>query len=214
MASTVLTTISLTLEAEKGLVKEIRAVPNILNEGNEAEPTKELEDPAAEKASLDGHNLTNNKTNSQENSSTNNQDLDVQLEKGAQKNSTNKREALPANIQNEDDFQEKRNEDGKFQSISISNHDQDRHLPGLSKPQKEKFKSFPGLSNPRQDILLLHGPGQRYSIEKSSDIPELKSDEEVLIQVRLKIIAYTTLLKSIGGCNRIESCGLERPVGR
>lgn len=193
MASTVLTTISLTLEAEKGLVKEIRAVPTTLNEGNETGLTKELEDPAAEKASLDVHNLINNKTNSQETPSTNNQDLDIQLEKGNKKRSPNERETLPTTTQNEDNSQEKRNEDGKFQNISISNHDQDGHLPCLSKPQQEKFKNFPGLSKPRQDVLLLHGPGQRYSIEKSRDIPELKSDEEVLIQVRrtsLDIIIY------------------------
>ncbi len=37
--------------------------------------------------------------------------------------------------------------------------------------------------NPKQDMLLLHGPGQRYRLEKEQNIPELQNDREILIQV-------------------------------
>ncbi|KAK3705880.1 hypothetical protein LTR37_013033 [Vermiconidia calcicola] len=42
---------------------------------------------------------------------------------------------------------------------------------------------FLRLSSPQQDVLLLHGPRQKYSLEKAKDIPELRGDDEVLIQV-------------------------------
>ncbi|CAK4033671.1 Alkanesulfonate monooxygenase [Lecanosticta acicola] len=42
---------------------------------------------------------------------------------------------------------------------------------------------FLRLASPQQDLLLLHGPGQKYSLEKSKEIPELQGDREVLVQV-------------------------------
>ncbi|KAL8710255.1 MAG: hypothetical protein Q9220_005187 [cf. Caloplaca sp. 1 TL-2023] len=42
---------------------------------------------------------------------------------------------------------------------------------------------FQHLSKPQQDILLLHGPGQKYALQKNGHIPELRSEREVLIQV-------------------------------
>jgi len=42
---------------------------------------------------------------------------------------------------------------------------------------------FLRLSSPQQDLLLLHGPRQKYSLEKSKDIPELQGDREILVQV-------------------------------
>ena len=42
---------------------------------------------------------------------------------------------------------------------------------------------FLRLSSPQQDVLLLHGPRQKYSLEKARDIPELRGDDEVLVQV-------------------------------
>ena len=39
------------------------------------------------------------------------------------------------------------------------------------------------LSKSQQDVLLLHGPGQRYSLHKEGEIPELQSDREILIRV-------------------------------
>lgn len=47
----------------------------------------------------------------------------------------------------------------------------------------DKSDEFLQLSQPQQDVLLLHGPGKRYSLEKQKDIPTLKTDREVLIQV-------------------------------
>lgn len=42
---------------------------------------------------------------------------------------------------------------------------------------------FIRLDSPQQDVLLLHGPRQKYSLEKAQEIPELRSDREILIQV-------------------------------
>ncbi|QIW99598.1 hypothetical protein AMS68_005116 [Peltaster fructicola] len=42
---------------------------------------------------------------------------------------------------------------------------------------------FLRLESPQQDLLLLHGPRRKYSLEKGKDIPELQRDDEILIQV-------------------------------
>lgn len=42
---------------------------------------------------------------------------------------------------------------------------------------------FLRLDTPKQDVLVLHGPRQKYSLERATDIPALKSDDELLIQV-------------------------------
>ncbi|KAF7191151.1 FMNH(2)-dependent dimethylsulfone monooxygenase [Pseudocercospora fuligena] len=42
---------------------------------------------------------------------------------------------------------------------------------------------FLRLDAPQQDLLLLHGPRQKYKLEKSKEIPDLKGDREILIQV-------------------------------
>lgn len=42
---------------------------------------------------------------------------------------------------------------------------------------------FLKLDAPQQDILLLHGPGKKYTLERAKEIPELKDDEELLVQV-------------------------------
>lgn len=42
---------------------------------------------------------------------------------------------------------------------------------------------FLKLDKPQQDLLLLHGPRQKYSLEKSKDIPALEGEREILIQV-------------------------------
>ncbi|KAL1623426.1 hypothetical protein SLS54_004415 [Diplodia seriata] len=44
-------------------------------------------------------------------------------------------------------------------------------------------EDFLKLGSPQQDILLLHGPRQKYSLEKAKEIPPLKSDDEILVQV-------------------------------
>lgn len=41
---------------------------------------------------------------------------------------------------------------------------------------------FLRLDKPQQDLLLLHGPRQKYTLEKAKDIPELRGDDEVLVQ--------------------------------
>ena len=44
--------------------------------------------------------------------------------------------------------------------------------------------AFQHLPKPQQDILLLHGPRQKYRLEKAREIPEIQSDREILVQVR------------------------------
>ena len=73
---------------------------------------------------------------------------------------------------------------------------------------------FQRLPKPQQDILLLHGPGQRYRLEKAHDIPELKSIHEILVQVHEEYSQQTAfLLISVGGRHWLEPRRLERPVG-
>lgn len=43
------------------------------------------------------------------------------------------------------------------------------------------FQHLPKL---QQDVLLLHGPGQKYSLHSNGAIPDLRSEREILIQVR------------------------------
>ncbi|KAL9067672.1 MAG: hypothetical protein Q9161_006754 [Pseudevernia consocians] len=43
--------------------------------------------------------------------------------------------------------------------------------------------AFQHLPKPQQDILQLHGPRQKYCLEKAGEIPELRSDREILVQV-------------------------------
>lgn len=50
-------------------------------------------------------------------------------------------------------------------------------------PQKVEDDTVQRVPGPQQEVLLLHGPGQRYRLEKSQDIPVLKSDQEILIKV-------------------------------
>ena len=50
------------------------------------------------------------------------------------------------------------------------------------------YDAFQHLPKPQQDILQLYGPRQKYSLEKAGEIPELRSDREILIQVR-RIVA-------------------------
>ena len=53
----------------------------------------------------------------------------------------------------------------------------------LTNGGNETEDQFQRLPKPQQDILLLHGPGQRYRLERAHDIPELQSDQEILVQV-------------------------------
>lgn len=41
---------------------------------------------------------------------------------------------------------------------------------------------FLRLEKPQQDLLLLHGPRQKYTLERAKEIPELRGDDEILVQ--------------------------------
>lgn len=44
----------------------------------------------------------------------------------------------------------------------------------------ELFQHLPKL---QQEILLLHGPRQKYSLETDGHIPDVRSEREILVQV-------------------------------
>ena len=56
---------------------------------------------------------------------------------------------------------------------------------------------FQHLAKPQQDVLLLHGPRQKYALEKNAQIPEMRSDREILIQVRRGLLRPIDTLTNI-----------------
>lgn len=54
-------------------------------------------------------------------------------------------------------------------------------INGTSTKAKEEDE-FLRLDKPQQDLLLLHGPRQKYTLEKAKDIPEPRGDDELLVQ--------------------------------
>ena len=92
---------------------------------------------------------------------------------------------------------------------------------GTASDQQTTDDRFHRLPKPQQEILLLHGPRQRYRLEKARDIPELRSDQEILVQVGYNLIKISkesqqseslTEIVSLGRCDWLESSGLERTV--
>ena len=51
---------------------------------------------------------------------------------------------------------------------------------GYTNGDHDPFQHRP---KPQQNVLLLHGPGQKYSLHKTGQVPELKSEREILIKV-------------------------------
>lgn len=54
---------------------------------------------------------------------------------------------------------------------------------GATPSNESSDDEFLRLDAPQQDLLLLHGPRQKYKLEKSSSIPELQGEREILVQV-------------------------------
>ena len=51
-----------------------------------------------------------------------------------------------------------------------------------SSTQTHHEDEFLRLEKPQQDLLLLHGPRQKYTLERAKEIPELRGDDEILVQ--------------------------------
>lgn len=51
--------------------------------------------------------------------------------------------------------------------------------------------AFHHLPKPQQNILLLHGPRQKYSLHTTGQIPELRASREILVQVGIITIGLT-----------------------
>ena len=51
-----------------------------------------------------------------------------------------------------------------------------------SSTQAHQEDEFLRLDKPQQDLLLLHGPRQKYTLERAKEIPELRGDDEILVQ--------------------------------
>ncbi|KAK5128195.1 hypothetical protein LTR08_004074 [Meristemomyces frigidus] len=65
-------------------------------------------------------------------------------------------------------------------SSSTDRPDSHANTATLSNRQEDEFLK---LASPQQDLLLLHGPRQKYSLERAKAIPELRGDNEILVQV-------------------------------
>ena len=72
--------------------------------------------------------------------------------------------------------------------------------------------AFQHLPKPQQDVLLLHGPRQKYSLQTTGQIPELRSEREVLIQVRRHFRYTAEVLTATGRGHWVKPSGLEGPV--
>ena len=51
-----------------------------------------------------------------------------------------------------------------------------------SEVDKDTFQHLP---KQQQDVLVLHGPRQKYSLKTTGEVPELRSERELLIQACL-----------------------------
>ena len=65
----------------------------------------------------------------------------------------------------------------------LSNGYSNGYANGYSKEHHDDEDGFLKLAKPQQDILLLHGPRQKYSLEEARDIPDLHNERELLVQV-------------------------------
>lgn len=179
MASTTLTTLSLTLDAEKGIVRnhEIRTSPSILHKIIEVGARKHTEGQTVGKVSAEPPGVINAKTSRlDDTASKEKKDGEKSGPKSHVDNSVLAKPP-PADTQGEQNALEKTVDDADESKLEKVN---DEGFQSLSQGTDESFQILP---KPQQDILLLHGPRQRYSIDKARDLPELKSDQEVLIQV-------------------------------
>ena len=183
MASTTLTTLTLTLEAEKGIVQhqEVLNIPGILNKGIDNDNSNPIDSKPTAKESVNDHGLINGTANQENDLKKEHQITNVQLRREIHGDGSDSPNPLPNTQGGEQVAEEK--EDSNADKSTLKQQDKYESIQGLSKPQQNKFESFLSLAKPQQDILLLHGPGQRYSLDKARDIPKLESDQEVLIQV-------------------------------
>ena len=110
----------------------------------------------------------------------------------------------PAPLQSYRDFKAdaKGNENGNGVVITANGHANVLH----------DGDAFQHLPKPQQDVLLLHGPRQRYSLQTTGQIPELRSEREVLIQVRRHLRYTAKVLTATGRGHWVKSSGLEGPV--
>ncbi|TKA75382.1 hypothetical protein B0A55_06005, partial [Friedmanniomyces simplex] len=75
-----------------------------------------------------------------------------------------------------------------FAGLNGTSNGVNGHANGDSHPPSNGSHTKPAdeflrLASPQQDMLLLHGPRQKYSLEHAKDIPELRGEHEILVQV-------------------------------
>lgn len=168
MGSTTLATLSLTLQPEKGSLKDhellntngiLRGEFKIDNVAQQKNPNKK---PTSGQTAILGTNHQEDGDDKEH--QTNGEEVAKQRDGHLSKLS----ESLDNGVVKKDEIVDDKIKTG---------------TDGNTNNQELKDDKFQRLPKPQQDILLLHGPGQRYSLEKARDIPELKSDQELLIQV-------------------------------
>lgn len=78
----------------------------------------------------------------------------------------------------------------------------------------QESDNFQHLPRPQQDVLLLHGPRQKYSLQTTGQIPALRSDREILVQVGSYFRNSNDSLRTTGGSDWFEPRRLERAVSK
>lgn len=63
-----------------------------------------------------------------------------------------------------------------------TNGDTLNHEDNFSKGdlREDAFQHLPKL---QQEVLLLHGPRQKYTLETNGELPEIRAEREILVQV-------------------------------
>ena len=64
--------------------------------------------------------------------------------------------------------------------LANGNEASNKHAHTNSDPKGEIFQHLPKI---QQNVLLLHGPRQKYTLDRNGHIPELRSNREILVQV-------------------------------
>ena len=66
----------------------------------------------------------------------------------------------------------------------VQNGNIDRNLTNGNAREDSKFLRVASTKpDSKQDILLVHGPQQKYTLEHNKDLPELRRDDEILVEV-------------------------------
>ena len=159
MSSTVVSTVSSTLQPGKNLI-EREYISELLHKNSSQIPAQETKQP--EKKISNGITLQSHQAINEI----------IQRENA----SHFKEDGIGSDTVSEDSVKRFDNE-----SETVQRREGEREREREKIPEKSTPSAIEGKD--KQDRLLLDGPGQRYRLEKGGEIPELNTDREILIQV-------------------------------